>query len=74
MYVYEKKPLSRVSRFRFHWTSGSLNDNGTAILKKHCENFCYYNMKLYVIKNEKLFPIEYERVRGDLWEMKIFHP
>lgn len=74
MNIYEKNPISRVSRFRFIWESGSLNSNGIDILKKHDVQFCYYLQKLYAEKNGKLLPIEYENVRVDLWEMKIYHP
>lgn len=74
MKIYEKSPMLRVSRFRFRWLDGSLNDNGIRILKLHRIEFGYHLMKLYAIRNGNYYPIEYEQVKNNLFEMKIYHP
>ena len=74
MKVYEKSPMMRASRFRFMWLSGSMNDNGIKILKKHGIEYGYYMQKLYAIRDGNYYPIDYKQIRDNLFEMIIFHP
>ena len=71
--IYKKCALSRSSRFWFHWESGSLNDNGIEILKRHEMKFCYICFSLHVLIRNRWCPVEYKKISGDHWEMIIWH-
>lgn len=72
--VYEKTPLSRLSRVRFQWEKGSLNDNGIQILKRHNVKFCYVHFSLHALVMGRWCPIDYQKLKGNTWEMIIIHP
>ena len=75
--IYKKCSLSRASRFRFRWLDGntSLNDNGIKIINTFKNNhpYCYILQKLYVLVSGRWCPVEYSHIKGDTWEMIIWH-
>lgn len=59
----------------FHWESGSLNDNGTALLRERVIPYQYFGEQLYAKYGEWFVPVTYTKATDNAddnrWHMNI---
>lgn len=55
--------------FHFVWEKGSLNSNGTKILKDAGIRFCYIMQKLHASDGSRWCPVEYRKENEYVWSM-----